>query len=200
MLPDRPMSNLSAAYDRIARPWTHQQLGDRYREAERCGRQLPESEESDQIQRPVAMLATAVPACAALSVAIHVIHVLPDPAYTGLRNQLLGNAETNAAVALHRCHQALELDSRAHGYTAAEWLPAVYDVAAPLLESAHLNSDPPSIVALAQAAVHWASHAIAELDQDAPDATAAIVEGLGRILALDVFVDVSREPTVEPVA
>ena len=146
------------------------------------------------------MLATALPACAALSVAIHVIHVLPDPAYTGLRNQLLGNAETNAAVALHRCHQALELDSRAHGYTAAEWLPAVYDVAAPLLESARLNRDPPSIVALAQAAVHWVSHAIAELDQDAPDATAAIVDGLGRILALDVFVDVSQEPTDEPVA
>jgi hypothetical protein len=76
------MTNLSAAYDRLARPWTHQQLGDRYREAERRGRQLPECEESDPIQRPVAMLATALPACAALSVAIHVIHVLPDPAYT----------------------------------------------------------------------------------------------------------------------
>ena len=193
------MSNLSAAYDRLACPWTHQQLGDRYRQAERRCRQLPECEESDQIQRPVAMLATALPACAALSVAIHVIHVLPDPAYTGLRNQLLANAETNTAVALHRCHQALELDSRAHGYTTAEWLPAVYDVAAPLLESARLNRDPPSIVALAQAAVHWVSRAIAELDQDAPDATAAIVDGLGRILALDVFVDVSQEPTDQPV-
>ena len=40
----------------------------------------------------------------------------------------------------------------------------------------------------------------AVLDQDAPDATAAIVDGLGRILALDVFVDVSQEPTDEPAA
>jgi hypothetical protein len=194
------MTTLSAAYDRLARPWTHQQLSDRYREAKRRGRQLPECQKSHQIQRPVAMLATAVPACAALSVAIHVIHVLPDPAYAGLRNQLLSNAETNAAVALHLCHQALELDSQTHGNTAGEWLPAVYDVAAPLLESARLNRDPPSIVALAQAAVHWVSQAIADLGQDAPDATAAIVDGLGRILTLDVFVHVSREPTHEPVA
>jgi hypothetical protein len=194
------MTNLSAAYDRLARPWTHQQLGDRYREAERRGRQLPECEESDQIQRPVAMLATALPACAALSVAIHVIHVLPDPAYTGSRTSCYATRRRTRRVALHRCHQALELDSRAHRYTAAEWLPAVYDVAAPLLESARLNRDPPGVVALAQAAVHWVSHAIAELDQDAPDATAAIVDGLGRILALDVFVDVSQAPTDEPVA
>ena len=56
---------------------------------------------------------------------------------------------------------------------------AVYDVAHPLLESARLNRDPPSIVALAQEAVHCVSHAIADLDRDAPDATAAIVDGLG---------------------
>ena len=194
------MSNLSAAYDRLARPWTPQQLGDRYREAERQGRQLPECDGDHLIHRPVAMLASALPACAALSVAIHVVHVLPDTPDTALRGELLANAHKNAAVALHRCHEALELDSQAHGYTAAEWLPAVYDVAAPLLESARLNRDPPSIVALAQAAVHWVSHAIADLDQDAPDATAAIVEGLARILALDVFVDVSQEPTDEPAA
>ena len=45
------------------------------------------------------------------------------------RRELLDTAETNAADALHRCHRALELDGHAHGYTADEWLPVIYDAA-----------------------------------------------------------------------
>ena len=133
---------------------------------------------------------------AALSVA-HVIHVLPDPADPGLLDQLLGNAEKNAAVALHGCHQALELDGQAHDYSADEWLPAIYDIAAPLLEAARLNREPPSLVGQAQEAVSWLSRAIVDLDQDAPDVAAAIVDVLGRILALHVFADVARNATAE---
>jgi hypothetical protein len=54
------------------------------------------------------------------------------------------------------------------------------------------------MVATAQEAVQWLSRALADLDQDAPDATAAIADGLGRILALAVFIEVSKEPTDEP--
>ena len=108
------MSDLTAAYDRLARGWTDEELAGRYREAKRRGDRLPECDQDHLIRRPIAMLATAVPACASLSVAIHVIHVLPATGTLALRNQLLRNAENNSAVALHRCHEALELDGQAH--------------------------------------------------------------------------------------
>jgi hypothetical protein len=41
------------------------------------------------------------------------------------------------------------------------------------------------------------SRAIVELDHEAPDAAAAIVDRLGRMLALHVFADVARTPTAE---
>jgi hypothetical protein len=197
MLPDRPMSDLTAAYDRIGRGWTHEQLADQYRKAKRRGERMPECDEDHLLHRPIAMLATAVPACATLSVAIHVIHLLPTGDH-GLVDQLLDTAETSGAVALHRCHQALELDGRAHDYTADDWLPAVYDIAAPLLETARLNREPPSLVEQAQEAVRWLSRAIVDLDDDAPDATSAIADALGRLLALHVFADVACRPTDEP--
>ena len=187
------MSDLSAAYQRLSRPWTHEQLADHYREANGRGERLSGGDEDPQICRPVAVLATAVPACASLSVAIHVIHVLPATRDThGLVGELLGTAENSAAVALHRCDRALALDGRAHDYIADEWLPTVYDIAAPLLEGARLNREPPSLVDHAQEAVSWLSRAIVELDRDAPDAAAAIVDALGRILALHVFAEVAR--------
>jgi len=192
------MTELSAAYEQLARPWTHEQLADHYREANRQGQSQLECDQDHLIRRPIAMLASAVPACAALSVAIHVIHVLPNPADPGLLDQLLGTAEKNAAVALHRCHQALELDGQAHDYSADEWLPAVYDIAESLLETARLNHEPPSLVEQAQEAVRWLSRAIIELDHDAHDAAAAIADALGRILALHVFAEVARTPTDEP--
>ena len=110
-------------------------------------------------------------------------------------DQLLSNAEETGAVVLHRCHRALELDGRARGYTADESLPAVYDTAASLPQAAHLDREPTSFVAQAQEAVRWLSRAILDLDRDSPDAAAAIVEGLGQILALHVFAEVARKPT-----
>ncbi|MGZ6693963.1 MAG: hypothetical protein ACXVHQ_42120, partial [Solirubrobacteraceae bacterium] len=105
--------------------------------------------------------------------------------------------KNNSPIALYRGHQALELDGQARDNTADEWLPAVYDIAAPLLEAARLNREPPSLVEQAQEAVRWLSRAIVELDHDAQDAAAAIADGLGRILALHVFADVARTPTDE---
>jgi hypothetical protein len=144
------MTDLTAAYDRLACGWTHEGLAGRYRDAKRRGEQLPESDRDHLIRRPIAMLAGAVPACASLSVAIHVIHVLPATGALALRDQLLRSAENNSAVALYRCHEALELDGHSHDYNADEWLPAVYDIAAPLLEGARLDLEPPSFVEQAQ--------------------------------------------------
>src|SRR5437660_5886228 len=101
MLPDRPMSDLTPAYDLLARGWTHEQLADRYRDAKRRGEQLPECGQDHLIRRPIALLAAAVPACATLSVAIHMIHVMPATGDPNLVDQLFDNAEKSSAIALH---------------------------------------------------------------------------------------------------
>jgi hypothetical protein len=187
------MSTIRATYEQLARPWTHKELADRFDQAKRHAAQLSRPDPEDRAQTPVAILASAIPALAALNVAIHVIHALPDTADPALLDQLLLNAETNAAVAAQRMHRALELDGVTHNYTTDEWLPAVYDVAARLLESARLDCEPPSLVEEANASVRWLSQAIIDLDQDAPDATAAVVDGLGRVLTFRVFGAVARQ-------
>ncbi len=190
------MNDLTVTYDRLTRRWTHEQLAEHYHQAKRRGEKLLACDQDHLIRRPIAILAAAVPACTTLNVALHVLHLLPatttDPE---LVEQLLGNVEANGAAVLQRFHRALELDGQAHGYTADEWLPAVYDVASSLLEAARLDREPPTLVEQAQDAVRWLSRAIVNLDQDAADAAAAIVDGLGRILALCVFADVARKPT-----
>jgi hypothetical protein len=177
------MSDLSTVYQQLARPWTHDQLADHYRAAllgaERDPSALP--------SRAVAVLASAIPCCATLSVAIHVLHMLPATSDPGLVEQLLDTVEDNSALVLYRCHRALELDGRAHDYTAEEWLPAIHDIAAPLLEAARLDREPPSFVEHAQDAVNWLSRAIIELDAGGHDAPGAIADSAGRVLALQIF-------------
>jgi hypothetical protein len=116
---------------------------------------------------------------------VHVLHVLPSAA-SRLAAELIATIDDAAAV-LHVCHRALELDGQAHGYTTAEWLPAVYNTAAPFLEQGRLRRDPPSIVESVQQAVRWLAGAIINLHQDAPDTPAAIADGLGHLLTLRVF-------------
>jgi hypothetical protein len=57
-------------------------------------------------------------------------------------------------------------------------LPNIFGVAAPLLETAQLNREPPSLVEQAQEAVRWLSRAIVDLDEDSPDAAAALRRAL----------------------
>jgi hypothetical protein len=187
------MSDLGAAYEHIARAWTREQLADRYRAATSRGAQESELDQDHLISRPISVLAAAIPACDALAIAIHVIHVLPDTTDPQLRDKLLGTAEVDSAIALHRCHRALELDGRANDYRAEDWLPAVCDGAAELLEGARLDCERPSIVETSQAAVRWLSRAIVDLDRVAHDATAAMVDGSAHILALHVFAASERK-------
>jgi hypothetical protein len=128
--------------------------------------------------RPIALLATAIPSAAALSVAVHLVHAIPAGPRTKLADELLATTATNAADALHRCHRTLELDGLAHGYTAEEWLPVICDAAAALLESSRLDQEPPSFVQHTQDAVRWLSTSIACLDEDSRDASAAITDTL----------------------
>ena len=96
--------------------------------------------------RPIRLLATAIPPSATVSTAIHTLHALPQAVDRELPEQLVEIAHRNVADALHRCHRALELDSTDHGYSVDEWLPTVYDIAGQSLESARLETEPPSLV------------------------------------------------------
>jgi hypothetical protein len=138
-------------------------------------------------------LATVIPASARLSVAIHVLHALPASAHGELAHQLVDTAEKNAADVLHGCHLALELDARAHHYATHEWLPVVYDIATPLLRSARMDREPPSVVQHAQEAVYWLASAVINLDQDSAETPAALADALARLLIVSVFADAARD-------
>jgi hypothetical protein len=79
------------------------------------------------------------------------------------------------------------LDGRTHDYAADEWLPVVYDIAAPLLESARLDREPPSVVQHAQEAAHWLASGVINLDRDSRETSEALADALGRLLSLCVF-------------
>jgi hypothetical protein len=83
-------------------------------------------------------------------------------------DELQSTLDITAAGSLHRCHLALELDARRHGYTVEEWLPVPYAVAASELKDAGLDREPPSVVEHAQQAGRWTAIAIDNLDQDGP--------------------------------
>ena len=120
------------------------------------------------------------------------MHALPESARTKLAGELLDTAETNAADALHRCHRALELDGHAHDYTVDEWLPVIYDAAAPLLESSRLDRIRRRSSVQTQEAVRWLSSSIACLDEDSRETPAALTDTLARLLVVCVFADAAR--------
>ena len=183
------MLDLSLTYRDVRRPWTHDDLAVSYSAANRRGEQLLSRAPKIVPERPIGLLASAIPSAATLSVAIHLLHALPGGAQAKLADELVATAATNAADTLHRSHRALDLDGRAHGYSADEWLPVVYDAAAPLLESAQLNQEPPSVVQNTQEAVRWLSVSIACVDEDSRETTAALADTLARLLVVCVFAE-----------
>lgn len=188
-----PMLDLDATYEQLARPWSHEQLAAHYRQANRRGERVRGQHQNDTIRSPIALLASSIPRSASLNVAVHVLHVLPSTTGGDVAPRLLATIDDNATAVLHLCKRALELDGHAHDYTADEWLSAVYDITAPLLEAARIDREPPSIVEWAQEEIRWLSRAIVDLDHDAQDAASAIADGLGRLLALYIFADIARE-------
>jgi hypothetical protein len=180
------MIDLDDTYRRLAHRWTQQQLASRYRDAERQGAS-DEDAAAEELSRPITLVAAAIPPSASMSVAVHVLHVLPKSARDGLSGKLVATAERNAADALGRCHRALELDGQTQDYTAGEWLPVVYEIAAELLESARPEADPPTLVKAAQDAIGWLSRAVIELDQGSAEVAETLAEALARLLAVSVF-------------
>ena len=191
MLPPRVI-DLSQTYRRIGHPWTHEELAVRYAAANHRGEQLLHEMPDAAPQRPIAILATAIPSAATVSVAIHLLHALPTGVQDELAGELLQTAETNAADALHRCHRALELDGLGHDYTADAWLAVIYQTAAPLLESSQEGENPPSIVRHTQEALRWLSSSIACLDEDSRETTVALADTLARLLVVCAFADAAR--------
>ena len=190
---DPPMVDLEATYQQISRPWPHDQLAALYRAANRHGRSTVKAGRDAAFGRPVSLLATATPSCASLSVAIHVLHVLPSTESVGVAEQLLARAERDAADVLRCCRAVLELDGRNHDYGVDEWLPVAYDIAAPLLEHARLDREPPSVVEYVQDAIGWLARAIISLDQDSADTPATLSDAIGRLLVVCAFANAARD-------
>ena len=183
------MNNLDATYRSLARSWQPDELAERYRAAYlRGASDLPSNQ--DPPERPIALLATAVPRLISLAVAANVLHVLPSAATrTELADELLSTVDRTAAGGLHRGQQALEADGRARGYDADEWLPLVYEQAADWLSHASPTAEPPSLIEHAQEAGRFAALAIDSLDRDAPTVPEAIVDCLAHLLFTSVFAD-----------
>ena len=179
------MIDLDDTYRRLAGPWTHEQLAAHYHSAHRYG----ERTANDAEARPIPLLATAIPPSAAVNTAIHTLHALPKTVEGELPEQLLEIAQRKAVHALDCCHRALELDGADHGYSVDEWLPTVYDIAGQLLQSARLETEPPTLVQATQAAISWLSRAIAEVDESSEEAPTSLAEALARLLAVWTFTD-----------
>ena len=191
------MNDLDDIYRRLPIPRTQQDLADDYRAALRQGA-ISAAGSAPELARPIPRLASAIPPSATVNTAIHTLHALPNEVEGELPGQLLKIAQRNVADALRCCHDALELDGADHGYTADEWIPIVYDIAGPLLQSARLDIEPPTVVQATQDSISWLSRAIAELDQSSEEAPASLSETLARLLAVWIFTNTAlrhRQPT-----
>jgi hypothetical protein len=184
------LTNLEAVYRQLARSWPADELEQRYEAAyDRGARDLPVGE--DPPERPITLLATAIPRLISLAVAANVLHLLP----TGTRDaldvaeELIATIDATATGSLHRCHLALESDGRSRGYDADEWLPLAYEQAADWLQHASPSADPPSLIEHAQQAGRFAALAIGSLDRDEPSVPEAISDCLAHLLFTCVFAD-----------
>ena len=170
-------------------PLALDELAARYQAAyERGASDMPAGETPPD--RPITLLATAIPRLISLAVAANVLHILPAAVLdAAIGNDVLGTLDLTAAGSLHRCHLALEAHARAQGYDADEWLPLAYEQAADWLEHASAAVDPPALIDHAQQAGRYAAVAIGSLDRNAPNAPEAITDTLAHLLTVCVFAD-----------
>ena len=180
---------LEVVYRALARPWPVDELAERYQAAHQRGASdMPAGETPPD--RPITLLATAIPRLISLAVAANVLHILPAAILdAALGNDVLGTLDLTASGSLHRCHLALEAHARAQGYEASEWLPLAHEQAADWLEHASAAVDPPALIDHAQQAGRYAAVAIGSLDRNAPNAPEAITDTLAHLLTVCVFAD-----------
>lgn len=183
------MRTLEVIYRALARSWSVDELAERYQAAyERGASDMPSGETPPD--RPVTLLATAIPRLISLAVAANVLHILPAAALdAAIGDDMLDTLDVTAAGSLHRCHLALEAHAHAQGYEASEWLPLTYEQAADLLEHASAVADPPALIGHAQQAGRYAAVAIGSLDRGAPNSLEAITDTLAHLLTVCVFAD-----------
>ena len=137
------MTNLEAVYRQLARPWPADELDQRYQAAyDRGARDLPVGE--DPPERPIMLLATAIPRLISLAVAANVLHLLPTGTHDAavLAEELIATIDATATGSLHRCHLALRSDGESRGYDTDEWLPLAYEQAADWLRARLANRRP----------------------------------------------------------
>ena len=184
------MLSLDAVYRQLARPWPDDELAERYHAAYKRGADdLPAGEEPPE--RPIALLATAIPRLISLAVAANVLHLLPPVTQRGadVVGELIATIDATATGSLHRCHLALESDGRARGYDADEWLPLAYEQAADWLQHASPSADPPSVDRARPAGRPVRGARDRLLDRDAPSVPEAITDCLAHLLFTCVFAD-----------
>ena len=184
------MISTDAVYRQLARPWPTGELAERYQAAYLRGEgDLPAGEEPPE--RPITLLATAIPRLISLAVAANILHLLPTSTDDGadIAEELIATIDATSTGALHRCHLALQSDGESRGYDADEWLPLAYEQAADWLEHASPAADPPSVIEHAQQAGRFAALAIGSLDRDAPTVPEAITDCLAHLLFTCVFAD-----------
>jgi hypothetical protein len=177
-----------AIHRQLARHWPVDEVAERYRAAyERGARDLPAGEEPPE--RPITLLATAIPRLISLAVAANVLHLLPATTHDGAAEELIATIDATATGSLHRVHLALQADGDSRGYDADEWLPLVYEQAADWLHHASAAADPPPAIEHAQQAGRFAALAIGALDRDAPTVAEAIADCLAHLLFTCVFAE-----------
>ena len=186
------MRSLEVIYRDLARPWPVDELAACYQAAdERGASDMPAGETPPD--RPITLLATAIPRLISLAVVANILHVLPSALTdAAIGGELLGTLDLTAAGSLHRCHLALNADARAHEYDADEWLPLVYDQAADWLKHASPAADPPPLIDHAQQAGRYAAVAIGSLDRDSPSVPEAITDTLAHLLTVCVIADAAH--------
>lgn len=67
----------------------------------------------------------------------------------------------------------------------------MWDIGGPLLQSARLDTEAPTLVRVTQDTIAWLSRAIAELDEGPEEAASNLAETLARLLAVWTFADVT---------
>jgi len=127
--------DLGVVYRQLVRPWPEDELAERYQAAfERGAGDLPAGEEPPE--RPIMLLATAIPRLISVAVAANVLHLLPPSTHDDsvVAEELVATIDVTATGSLHRCHLALQSAGASRGYDADEWLPLAYEQAADWLE------------------------------------------------------------------
>jgi len=192
--PHPTLSCLDPIYRRLARSWPADELASHYQAAYQRGTaDLPADEQPPD--RPITLLATAMPRLISLVVAANVLHLLPEPVRddAGLASELLTTVDTTATGSLHRCHLALCADGQSRGYDSDDWLVLAYDQAADWLKRASPTTHPPALIDHAQQAGRFAAVAIGLLDRDAASVPEALTDCLGHLLSVCVFADAATD-------